>query len=59
VLLVGDVAYYRRVGFKAVPRGRAIMPGPVDYDRLLVAELVDGAFEKVSGAIHPDWGVAR
>jgi predicted N-acetyltransferase YhbS len=59
VLLVGDVAYYRRVGFKAVPRGRAIMPGPVDYDRLLVAELVDGAFEKVSGAIRPDWGVAR
>jgi predicted N-acetyltransferase YhbS len=55
VLLVGDEAYYRRVGFKAVPEGRATMPGPVDYSRLLVAELVDGAFEGVSGDIRPDW----
>ena len=44
MLLVGDVAYYGRVGFKPVPKGRATMPGPVDYSRLLVAELVDGAF---------------
>jgi hypothetical protein len=35
------------------------MPGPVDYHRLLVAELVDGAFANVSGAIRPDWRVAR
>ena len=59
VLLVGDEAYYNRVGFKPVPKGRAIMPGPVDYRRLLVAELVDGAFEGVSGAIRPDWSKAR
>jgi predicted N-acetyltransferase YhbS len=59
VLLVGDEAYYSRVGFKAVPRGRATMPGPVDYSRLLVAELVDGAFDGVSGAIRPDWSYAR
>ena len=59
VLLVGDEAYYSRVGFKAVPKGRAIMPGPVDYDRLLVAELVEGAFTDVSGAIRPDWSFAR
>ena len=59
VLLVGDEAYYNRVGFKPVPKGRAIMPGPVDYRRLLVAELVDGAFEGVSGAIRPDWSRAR
>jgi predicted N-acetyltransferase YhbS len=59
VLLVGDEAYYSRVGFKAVPKGRASMPGPVDYGRLLVAELVDGAFEGVSGAIRPDWSMAR
>ena len=59
VLLVGDDAYYSRVGFKPVPKGRAIMPGPVDYRRLLVAELVDGAFEGVSGAIRPDWSKAR
>jgi predicted N-acetyltransferase YhbS len=59
VVLVGDEAYYSRVGFKAVPKGRATMPGPVDYKRLLVAELVDGAFTGVSGAIGPDWSMAR
>jgi predicted N-acetyltransferase YhbS len=31
------------------------MPGPVDPARLLVAELADGAFEGVSGAIRPEW----
>jgi len=59
VLLVGDEAYYSRVGFKRVPKGRAIMPGPVDHDRILIAELVPGAFEGVSGAIQPDWNFAR
>jgi predicted N-acetyltransferase YhbS len=59
VLLVGDEAYYSRAGSKAVPKGRAIMPGPVDYNRLLVAELVDGAFIGVSGPIRPDWSMAR
>ena len=59
VLLVGDEAYYSRVGFKAVQKGRASMPGPVDYNRLLVAELVDGAFAGVSGAVRPDWSMAR
>src|SRR3954463_4082407 len=39
VLLVGDEAYYGRVGFAVVPKGRVKMPGPVDYKRLLVAEL--------------------
>jgi predicted N-acetyltransferase YhbS len=59
VLLVGDEAYYSRVGFKVVPKGRASMPGPVDYSRLLVAELVEGAFTDVSGAVRPDWSMAR
>ncbi len=59
VILVGDAPYYGRVGFKAVPKGRAIMPGPVDYSRLLVAELVEGAFADVSGEIRPDWSKAR
>jgi predicted N-acetyltransferase YhbS len=59
VLLVGDEAYYSRVGFKRVPKGRTIMPGPVDYNRLLVAELAENAFEGVSGAIRPDWSMAR
>ena len=59
VLLVGDEPYYSRVGFKAVPKGRAVMPGPVDYRRLLVAELAEGAFTDVSGAIRPDWSKAK
>jgi predicted N-acetyltransferase YhbS len=59
VMLVGDEPYYSRVGFKAVPKGLMTMPGPVDYSRLLVAELVDGAFSDVSGAIRPDWSKAR
>jgi predicted N-acetyltransferase YhbS len=59
VVLVGDEAYYGRVGFKVIPKGRASMPGPVDTKRLLVAELVDGAFTDVSGAIRPDWSMAQ
>jgi predicted N-acetyltransferase YhbS len=54
VLLVGDEPYYGKSGFKRVPPGRATMPGPVDPARLLVAELVPGAFEGVSGAIRAD-----
>ena len=59
VLLIGDEAYYSRVGFKTVPNGSATMPGPVDYSRLLVAELADGAFDGVSGAIQPDRSTVR
>jgi predicted N-acetyltransferase YhbS len=59
VLLVGDEAYYSRAGFKVVPQGRATMPGPVDYSRLLIAELIDGAFDGVSGAIRPDFESAK
>ena len=59
VLLVGDEAYYGRAGFRAIPKGRVKMPGPVDYSRLLVAELVDGAFADLSGAIRPDWSFAK
>ena len=59
VLLVGDEPYYSRVGFKPVPKGRITMPGPVDAARILVFELVEGAFEGVAGAVAPDWSKAR
>jgi predicted N-acetyltransferase YhbS len=55
VVLVGDEPYYGRLGFRPVPKGRATMPGPVDPARLLVCELVPGAFEGVAGPIRPDW----
>ena len=55
VVLVGDEPYYARTGFKRTPKGKVTMGGPVDPARLLVAELVEGAFEGVSGEIKPDW----
>jgi predicted N-acetyltransferase YhbS len=55
VVLVGDEPYYGRGGFRPIPKGRASMPGPVDPARLLVCELVAGAFDGVSGPIRPDW----
>src|SRR5712672_3289859 len=52
VVLVGDEPYYGKAGFKPIPKGRAIMPGPVDPARLLVCELGAGAFDGVSGPIR-------
>lgn len=55
VVLVGDEPYYARSGFRRVPKGQVTMPGPVDPARLLVAELVEGAFENVKGPVRPEW----
>jgi len=52
VILVGDEPYYGKSGFKPIPPGRVIMPGPVDPARLLVAELAPGAFDGVSGRVR-------
>jgi predicted N-acetyltransferase YhbS len=54
VVLVGDEPYYARCGFKRIPKGAVSMPGPVNPQRLLVAELADGAFAGVSGPIRPE-----
>ena len=59
IMLVGDEPYYSRVGFRLIPKGTVTMPGPVDSKRLLVLELVEGAFDGVSGPIKPDWDFAR
>ncbi len=58
VVLVGDEPYYARAGFRRIPKGLARMPGPVDPDRLLVAELSDDAFTGVSGPIRAEWETA-
>ena len=55
VVLVGDEPYYGKAGFKPIPKGRCAMPGPVDPARLLVCELVEGAFEGISGVVQPEW----
>jgi predicted N-acetyltransferase YhbS len=58
VLLVGDEPYYGRMGFKKIAKGRVSLPGPVDPDRVLVAELVAGAFEGVEGPVRRDTAIA-
>ena len=55
VVLVGDEPFYGKSGFKRVPKGQVKMPGPVNPARLLVAELVPGAFDGVTGTVRPDW----
>ncbi len=48
VLLVGDEAYYSRVGFKPAP-GAVRMPGPVDPRRVLVRTIGPGPDAPLSG----------
>ena len=55
VMLVGDEPYYGKHGFKKVPTRQVLLPGPVDYERVLVAELVPSAFDGVSGLMQTDW----
>jgi predicted N-acetyltransferase YhbS len=59
VVLVGDEPYYRKAGFKRVPKGQVTLAGPVDPARLLVAELVDGSFAGVTGTVRPDWNAGN
>jgi predicted N-acetyltransferase YhbS len=51
VVLVGDMAYYGRLGFVPVPPGQIRLPGPVDPARLLAAELEAGVLEKFRGTV--------
>ena len=45
VVLVGDEAYFGRVGFAAAPGRQVVMPGPVDQRRVLVRALTADAAE--------------
>jgi predicted N-acetyltransferase YhbS len=56
VILVGDMPYYERFGFRPVPPGQIVLPGPVDPARLLAVELVPGALAGVAGMVK---GYAR
>jgi predicted N-acetyltransferase YhbS len=51
LLLVGDEPYYGRFGFARVPAGRLVLPGPVDPERFLAAELFEGALAKAQGVV--------
>ena len=58
VILVGDEGYYARAGFRRVPRGRLVLPGPVDPDRVLALELVAGALDRAAGPVRPERSAA-
>lgn len=51
VVLVGDEPYYGPLGFKRVPNGQLAMPRPVDPNRLLAAELKEGALAELQGMV--------
>jgi predicted N-acetyltransferase YhbS len=56
VILVGDMPYYARFGFKPVSPGQIVLPGPVDPARLLALELAPSALAGVKGVVK---GYAR
>jgi predicted N-acetyltransferase YhbS len=51
ILLVGDLSYYSRFGFRPIPPGHIILPGPVDPARFLALELKDGALSLAAGPV--------
>jgi predicted N-acetyltransferase YhbS len=51
VILVGDVPYYGRFGFRPAPPGQVVFPGPVDPLRILACELEAGALAAYRGLV--------
>jgi predicted N-acetyltransferase YhbS len=51
ILLVGDAPYYERFGFSAGVTRDLWMPGPVERERFLGVELVDGALAGARGLV--------
>jgi predicted N-acetyltransferase YhbS len=52
---IGQVLIERSLAGARAKGHRLVVPGPVDPARLLVCELVEGAFENVSGPLRPEW----
>ena len=53
VLLVGDLAYFSKLGFEAVDPARVSLPGPVDTRRVLIKPL-RGGLPRYVGQVKPD-----
>lgn len=53
VLLVGDAPYYERFGFRRDLTEGLWMPGPVERERFLGLELVQGALSDAFGLVQP------
>lgn len=52
VLLVGDEPYYGRLGFRRVPPGSIVMPGPVDPMRVLLWSADEEAHALAKGHVR-------
>lgn len=50
VILIGDLAYYRRLGFQIAQNIR--FPPPTNPQRILIKELKEGAFSGLSGRVR-------
>jgi predicted N-acetyltransferase YhbS len=59
VILVGDLPYYSRVGFRREGAEGLRLPGPVDPNRLLIRELVEGAALGLEGLIEKPGAAAE
>lgn len=53
IMLVGDAPYYARFGFKMIPPGQIVLPGPADPTRFLALELVEGVLARRRGGVAP------
>ncbi len=51
IVLVGDQPYYGRFGFRPVPPGQIVFPGPVNPFRILARELEPGALSGYQGLV--------
>ncbi len=51
VILVGDLAYYQKAGFRLITAGDICLPAPYDPGRLLAYEIRPGCLEHYRGLI--------
>ncbi|MEQ8306182.1 MAG: N-acetyltransferase [Hoeflea sp.] len=51
IVLVGDAPYYKRFGFASEKAAGLLMPGPVERERFLGLELVEGYLDGASGLL--------
>ena len=51
IVLVGDEPYYGRFGFKTIPMGQIVFPGPVNPQRILACELQPKSLAEFQGLI--------
>jgi len=59
VVLVGDEPYYGPLGFRKIPYGQISMPRPVDPERLLARELIEGSLARLAGDVMHEDKVAQ